>query len=263
MSSESSWPSTVYVTGQLPDPPIKIILYPDLIHQILMDQTSEKHSTGCFSFFRDLRKLLSQIGTKLLVELSGNTYFAINMKFNFSPFPELLTDRLRLRSLTMEDTDAIFELRGHPEVKAFLPRIGPESPEAAAQKIQSIMQDLEEGKIVFWVISLRENPAVLGTICLWNLEPGNRRGELGYELHPVHHGKGYMSEALNEVLEYGFKTMHLHSICAMTDAENHSSVKLLEKANFTKEAHYREAVFYNDRFHDQVVYTKWEMPLNR
>lgn len=182
------------------------------------------------------------------------------MNFNFDPFPELFTDRLRLRALSIEDTVAIFELRGHPVVKAFLPRTGPESEEAAAARIQRIMGEIENGQSIFWVICLRENPAVLGTICLWNLEPANRRGELGYELHPDHHRKGYMSEALAKVIEYGFAEMNLHSICAWTDAENQSSIRLLEKANFSKEAHFREAVYYGDRFHDQVVYTKWERP---
>jgi ribosomal-protein-alanine N-acetyltransferase len=180
------------------------------------------------------------------------------MKYNFHPFPELKTERLRLRSLSLDDTAALFELRSHRSVKAFLPRSGPENHEATAEKIRTILKNEENGESVFWVICRPDNPAVMGTICIWNLEPGNRRGELGYEMFPDHHGKGFMTEALQAVLKYGFGSMKLHSVCAMTDAENQASIRLLEKAGFEKEGHFREAVFYNDRFHDQVVYTKWE-----
>ena len=41
------------------------------------------------------------------------------------------------------------------------------------------------------------------------------RAEIGYALHPAYQGKGLMNEALNALLDYGFRVMKLHSVEAM------------------------------------------------
>jgi ribosomal-protein-alanine N-acetyltransferase len=41
---------------------------------------------------------------------------------NFSPFPNLETERLLLRRLTINDAEEILILRGNPEIMKFIPR---------------------------------------------------------------------------------------------------------------------------------------------
>jgi ribosomal-protein-alanine N-acetyltransferase len=176
------------------------------------------------------------------------------MAYRFDPFPEFETERLRLRALRREDASGILCLSTDPAANRYLPGTGPKTMADAMARVERLQHDVENGKCIFWVIAERDDPSLIGTICLWNLEPLNRRGELGYKLLPFAHGKGYMTEALVPVLEFGFRNMVLHSIYAMTDAENLASVRLLESAGFVKEGHFRDAVYYQDRFHDQVVY---------
>ena len=64
-----------------------------------------------------------------------------------------------------------------------------------------------------------------------------------------------MKEAMDAVLEYGFKEMKLHSIEANVDPGNQPSIKLLEKKGFIKEAHFKENMFFNGSFLDSAIYS--------
>ena len=74
-------------------------------------------------------------------------------------------------------------------------------------------------------------------------------------LLPEYHGKGIVSEAVKEAVNYGFQVMKLHSIEAIIDPDNHASAKVLEKNGFIKEAHLKENEFFNGRFLDSVIYS--------
>ena len=74
-------------------------------------------------------------------------------------------------------------------------------------------------------------------------------------LLPEYHGKGIVSEAVKEAVNYGFQVMKLHSIEAIIDPDNHASAKVLEKNGFIKEAHLKENEFFDGRFLDSVIYS--------
>ncbi|MEO7983368.1 MAG: GNAT family N-acetyltransferase, partial [Bacteroidota bacterium] len=140
---------------------------------------------------------------------------------NFTPFPELKTERLLLRRLTMEDAPAIFFLRSDERVLQFIGREPAQSIEEVAAFIQRIHDAVDANESILWAITLRDNPALtIGTICYWRLQRENYRAEIGYALHPEYWRKGIMKEAILEVLDYGFGRMNLHSVEARTTKEN-------------------------------------------
>jgi ribosomal-protein-alanine N-acetyltransferase len=95
----------------------------------------------------------------------------------------------------------------------------------------------------------------MGTIGFWRIQKEHYRAEIGYLLHPSWQGKGIMREALKAVLDYGFQAMKLHSVEAHVNPSNASSIGLLEKCGFVREAYYRENYFYNGQFMDSAVYS--------
>jgi len=105
--------------------------------------------------------------------------------------------------------------------------------EEAALWIQKI-NDLEKNNnAVTWAITLKPDLTLIGTICFWNITKEHYRAEIGYALNPDHKSKGIMQEAMTAVLDYGFKIMKLHSIEANVNPNNLSSIKLLERNNFS------------------------------
>lgn len=75
-------------------------------------------------------------------------------------------------------------------------------------------------------------------------------------LLPDFHGKGYVTETIEEVVAYGFTKLGLHSVEALIDPANLASANVLEKCRFVKEGYFKESEFYNGQFIDTVIYSK-------
>jgi ribosomal-protein-alanine N-acetyltransferase len=68
-------------------------------------------------------------------------------------------------------------------------------------------------------------------------------------------GQGIASEALRAILRFGFDGMKLNYIYAGTIADNHESVRLLERIGFRREGTRREYSWEDDgTFHDGAMY---------
>lgn len=177
------------------------------------------------------------------------------LKFNFTPFPTIETERLILRRITNNDVDEVFELRSNPETMKYIPRPLAKTTEDALEHIVMIEDKIETNIGINWGISLKNSPKLLGIIGFYRMQPENYRAEIGYILLPEFHGKGIITEAVNRLITYGFDDLKLHSIEAVIDPENFASEKVLQKCGFVKEAHFKESEFYEGRFLDKVVYS--------
>ena len=135
------------------------------------------------------------------------------LQVNFHPFPELETGRLLLRKITPQDAPEIFFLRSNADVMKYIDRERAKSVKDAEEFIKKIINDILSNDAIIWSIDLKENPGkLIGTICLWQFQKEHFRAETGYVLHPDHWRKGYMKEALEKVLDFGFDTLKLSRI---------------------------------------------------
>ncbi|QSB25744.1 GNAT family N-acetyltransferase [Flavobacterium sp. CLA17] len=177
------------------------------------------------------------------------------LEFNFSPFPTIETERLLLKRITDADLNEIFELRSNPETMKYIPRPLVKTTEDALEHIAMIEEKIVTNVGINWGITLKDNPKLLGIIGYYRMQPENYRAEIGYMLLPEFHGKGIIPEAVHRLIRYGFDDLKLHSIEAVIDPENFASEKVLQKCGFVKEAHLKEAEFYEGVFLDKVIYS--------
>lgn len=177
------------------------------------------------------------------------------ININFTPFPNLETERLHLRRVMNEDVNEIMALRSDKETMKYIPRPLVKTKEDALEHIALIDSKIETNEGINWAITLKNNPKLIGIIGHYRISTENFRAEIGYMLLPEYHGKGIISEAIKEVVKYGFQIMKLHSIEAIIDPENSASEKVLQKNGFVKEAHLKENHFYEGRFLDTVIYS--------
>lgn len=161
------------------------------------------------------------------------------IQLNFNPFPDLLTDRLLLRSFQKEDKEAVFALRSDPAVAKYLDRPLLRQEAAALDYIKKMTTGVQNNQWIIWAISLKDGP-MIGSICLWNIVAEEAQAEIGYELLPHFQGRGFMQEAVAAVLAYGFVQMHLQKIGATLDKRNLPSLKLLEKYGFVQDKTYSD-----------------------
>lgn len=153
---------------------------------------------------------------------------------NHPTLPTLLTERLKLRSLTIEDHQEIYELRSNTEINKYLDRQPCSSIEQAKNFIEMIKENIEKGGTYYWVITLSDSKEVVGTICLFDISNEKKCCEIGYELNPKFQGKGIMQEAVKSVIHFVFDSLKLNMINAFTHKENQKSTNLLCKLDFVK-----------------------------
>lgn len=174
----------------------------------------------------------------------------------FSPFPELTTERLLLRRLTLADAPAVQHLRSNEDVMQYINRPLTKTIEDAEKWISVILEALEKNEGITWCICLREAPLEgVGSIGLWRIEKENYRAEIGYMLQPRLHGKGLISEAIQAVLDYGFRVMKLHSVEGQIDPRNTASAAVLKKAGFVPEGYFKENFMLHGVFADTAVFS--------
>ncbi|MBT8283975.1 MAG: GNAT family N-acetyltransferase [Flavobacteriaceae bacterium] len=148
------------------------------------------------------------------------------------PFSELKTERLYLRRLVESDWEVISYLRTDKEVNKLVKRPNADTKDKAIDFIEKTIEGIDTGKIYYWCISLKTRPDMIGSICLWNISEDRKTAETGYDLSPEYQRKGIMQEAMQCVLDFGFKTLHLKMIEAYTHKKNEPSKNLLVRNNF-------------------------------
>ncbi|MBK1895492.1 GNAT family N-acetyltransferase [Chryseobacterium paridis] len=151
---------------------------------------------------------------------------------DFSNFPELETDRLILRRLSKNDAEEIYQLRSNVEVATLTGKTPFVDVNEAIAYIDKIDILINKNECIFWAISLRDESALIGAICLWNFDIPKGTVEIGYELLEEFQGKGIMGEVIVQILKYAFEVMDVETIIAFPSSENMSSVRLLEKLGF-------------------------------
>jgi [ribosomal protein S5]-alanine N-acetyltransferase len=174
---------------------------------------------------------------------------------NFNPFPILESGRLLLRQLSINDADEVFSLRSNPHTMKYIPRPLAKTKSDAIEHIELIQSKIKDNTAINWAISLKGEQKMIGIIGLYRIYPENHRAEIGYMSLPEKWGKGYTTEAIRSVLDYGFCEMGLNSIEAIIDPNNLPSGRVLVKNGFIKEGHLRQNVFFDEHYLDSVIYS--------
>jgi len=147
--------------------------------------------------------------------------------------PDFKTLNLHIRPVEESDAPALSVLRSDERVNRYLDREKITSLAAAQAFIKKIKEAVDAGTSFYWIICRTSDAALIGTICLWNFSADQGSAEIGYELHPDYQGRGYMQEAVECIIRFGFTERDLRIIEAMTHKDNLPSLKLLNRNGFT------------------------------
>jgi ribosomal-protein-alanine N-acetyltransferase len=99
----------------------------------------------------------------------------------------------------------------------------------------------------------KENLKLIGAVGL-HLDVAHHKAEVGYWLGKSFWNNGYVSEALQEVLKFGFEELKLNKIYASHFHHNPASGKVLEKNGFVFEAELKQEILKNGKYLDLFRY---------
>lgn len=81
-----------------------------------------------------------------------------------------------------------------------------------------------------------------------------KNAEMGYWLAEPYWGKGIITRAISQMVDYGFKNWDITRIYARPYGHNIASQKALEKAGFVLEARLDKTIFKNGEYIDELIY---------
>ncbi len=149
------------------------------------------------------------------------------------------TSRLILKGITPAFINEIFESCTKQEIMTLFN--SGESGYELLRQMHEMGMETHRISMFYFLLVDKVSQTTIGDCGFHSWNKTHRRAELFYNLwDDSHKRQGIMSEALAEVLAYGFKKMNLHRIEAMAAKENHASVNLLKRFGFSWEGTMRE-----------------------
>jgi ribosomal-protein-alanine N-acetyltransferase len=156
-------------------------------------------------------------------------------------YPVLSTPRLTIKELTLDDTEAVFQLFSDPEVTEHMDIEPAKSLEDAEKIISFHINDIGTR----WGLFDKQTEKMLGTCgyhCWDQDEPSSI--EIGYDLARAYWGKGLMSEALPPIIDFGFEAFGVSQIYGTIEIANERSIRVLERLGFTSRDELEDGLFY-------------------
>ena len=146
----------------------------------------------------------------------------------------LTTSRLRLRQWRDEDLEPYAALNADPRVREFFPSVL--TRQESAESMQFIRDHWQRHGFGVWAVDVIGGSPFVGFIGLSVPSfdaPFMPCVELGYRLAFEHWSHGYATEGSRAALTFGFATLGLPEIVAMTAVRNQRSRAVMERLGMT------------------------------
>ena len=168
-------------------------------------------------------------------------------------FPTLETAHLRLRELILEDAPFYLRHFSDPDIVDLTAFEAPRDLAAAeAELLEYCINLREQGRGIRWGMVLKATGELIGTCGYHAWDRRSRSCRIGYDLAREHRRKGIMTEALREMIRYGFEGMGLNRIQVHVDPRNVASLALVATLGFVREGVLRESTFFRGAYLDDV-----------
>lgn len=167
-------------------------------------------------------------------------------------------EKLVVRECIEEDAPALLQM--NIDNKDYFEKWSPIKPDASfytlegqLERIRTVRKRIEKDEYYFFGIFLEESNTPIGNINFAFVTRGPLQSAMiGYDLSEKYTGKGYATKAVLLALEIAFKNLHFHRIIAGAEPENIGSIRVLEKAGFTREGYSRKILKVDDQWKDNI-----------
>ncbi len=164
------------------------------------------------------------------------------------------TERLLLRPIATKDNEQVFSYRSDTETnkyQGFIPKT-----------LREVDDFIEKNPVEFnqpesWfqlVIIDKSSNEIVGDLGVHFIGKDGFQCELGCTIRKKSQGKGFATQAMKITIDYLFNSLNKHRIIGSVDPNNIASIRLLERLDFRKEAHFKESLLIGGDWVDDIVY---------
>jgi RimJ/RimL family protein N-acetyltransferase len=170
-----------------------------------------------------------------------------------APDPPLGDGEILLRKRRESDVPAIAEASLDPETQRRLDDAPPD-PDRRRESVSRAEHQWSSGTGAPFVIADAADDRPLG---LLNLQFGDDEevASLAVSVFPAARGRGLAAKALRLAAVWGLRELGLERVVAEAAADNHASIRAIEKAGFQREGTLRNHCRTHGKRHDCVVFS--------
>ncbi|MBU5485115.1 GNAT family N-acetyltransferase [Clostridium sp. MSJ-11] len=162
------------------------------------------------------------------------------------------SSKIKLRKMISDDAELYHKWRNDMEVMASTnPFLDMYHMEETRGFVNQVILGSNSSKS--YIILERKTETPMGIISLINIDYKNRNAECIIDIGEKNYwGKGYATESMKLLLDYGFLEMNLHRVYLRVFSFNEKAMKLYEKMGFKYEGKSRQSLFREGIWHDII-----------
>lgn len=166
-------------------------------------------------------------------------------------YPKLTGDRLFLAPLVIEDADSYCKWLNDPEVAINLTAFDKQYP---LHREKAVIEDMIKRNSQTFSIVLKDSEKLIGNCSLFDIDKDDRKAELGIMIgDKTVWNKGYGTEAIILLLDYGFNILNLNNIYLKVFEYNENAVSCYQKVGFKLIGRHRQARIVMGKKYDEIM----------
>lgn len=180
--------------------------------------------------------------------------------------PHIFGERIRFRAAEKEDIPIFVRWVNDEDVAENLLFATPISLHEEQQWYETMMKKQASEHVL--VIEIKDPQTEvgfipIGTCQIHDINWRNRSAEIGIMIgEKSYWDQGYGTEAMQLMVDHGFKTLNLHRIWLQVFAKNKRGIRAYEKAGFKYEGTYRQAEYQHGQYQDihlmSILKDEWQ-----
>lgn len=170
----------------------------------------------------------------------------------------LKTKRLLIRDSKITDFDYFHLLISDAKNMYYINDIQTHSETESRYNLNQAIEDITNPNRTkyFFAIETADSNEYVGQIGYTVMEntPVGKVVHAGYFILPEHQGKGYTTEALQELLRFAFEENNVYRFQTGCFADNHPSERVMQKCGLVQESYMKECTWHDGTLKDRVSY---------
>lgn len=169
---------------------------------------------------------------------------------------EFMSLQVQLTEIRQSDSAILFKWINDHELVTFNSNYRPVHFPTHEEWIERVIKNKE---ITIFAIRLKESDALIGTCQIHSIDPTSRTGELQIRIgDSKYQSKGYGTQSVELLVEFGFKSLNLHKIYLHVFEDNIRAHKTYLKCSFEVEGVLKKHVFVDGEYKNLLIMSRFK-----
>jgi RimJ/RimL family protein N-acetyltransferase len=162
-------------------------------------------------------------------------------------------EKIILRPFRAEDAEPLWDSMHNENINRLTGTHGTFTREMIDAYVQRQIANDDDTRVAF-IIALPDDSRAVGEVVINEIDDDNHSSNIRIALFDeADTGKGFGTEAMRLMVDYGFRQRDLHRISLTVYAFNPRAIRSYEKAGFSREGVMRDALYWDEAYVDAIM----------